>query len=78
MQSCILHLDLQVQDLLFYYPITAPANTNVMIISVLLIIAGGLMIGVGICQIVTKNIIYKCLTEYDDDDDIISCGICVR
>ena len=36
---------MQVQDVLFYYPITAPANTNVVIISVLLIIAGGLMIG---------------------------------
>ena len=31
--------------MLYYYPITAPANTNVIIISVLLIIAGGLMIG---------------------------------
>ena len=45
--------------MLFYYPITAPANTNVIIISVLLIIAGGLMIGVGICQIVMKRKLYQ-------------------
>ena len=45
--------------MLFYYPITAPANTNVIIISVLLIIAGGLMIGVGICQIVATWKLYQ-------------------
>ena len=45
--------------MLYYYPITAPANTSVMIISVLLIIAGGLMIGVGICQIVVTWKLYQ-------------------
>ena len=41
----------QVEDLSFYYSTTAPANANVLILSVLLNIAGGLMIGTGICQI---------------------------
>ena len=45
----------QVEDLSFYYSTTAPANANVLILSVLLNIAGGLMIGTGICQIATTK-----------------------
>ena len=55
--------------MLYYYPITAPANTNVMIISVLLIIAGGLMIGVGICQIVMTRKLYQ-----NKDSGLYYCG----
>ena len=53
--------------MLYYYPITAPANTSVIIISVLLIIAGGLMIGIGVCQIVmTRKFMYQDMYSYRD------------
>ena len=48
---------MQEHDRLLNYPITAPANTNVLVISVLFFIAGGLMIGVGICAITCALII---------------------
>ena len=57
--------------MLYYYPITAPANTNVIIISVLLIIAGGLMIGVGICKIAMTRKLYQ---NKDSTSDLYRCG----
>ena len=66
--------------MLFYYSITAPANTNVLIVSVLLIIAGGLMIGVGICQIVTTAKIIKDNHDITKHDrcKYLYCVECVR
>ena len=51
------------QDKSFYFPITAPANANVIIISVLLIIAGGLMVGISIYIVVLLN---EVIWEVDD------------
>ena len=55
--------------MLFYYHITAPANTNVIIISVLLITAGGLMIVVSICGMASianykDSAMYFCFMEF--------------
>ena len=70
-------LDLQVQDISYYYPITVPANANVILLSVLLIIAGGLIVGIIICQI---SLCYLMKFTKDDDRCIIPCccSECVR
>ena len=46
---------MQTQDLSQYYLITVPANVNVMVLSVLLIVTGGAMIATCICQIGTAK-----------------------
>ena len=77
------HLTLvQVQDLSFYYSITAPANANVSMLSVLLIIAGGLMISTCVCQIAaTKHFNWEIETTKHKTDKIfmvLCCGEFVR
>ena len=63
----------QVQNQSSYYTITASASDNVSVLSVLLIIAGGLLTGIGVCHIVKAkftNLHNKSLLKFM----VIRCG----
>ena len=58
----------QVQNSLFYYSTTAPANATVIALSVLLIIVGVVMAATSICQLVAGM-------KMDDDNLLCHCFI---